>query len=399
MRLLSTSWIALILFAGGAAAQEPAPMPREEPLKYPTGLKVPADIDEQIKLSWLRHKGKMQALPKVTASEFDWRTLGLDIPVENQGNCGSCWDFSGTDGAGYALVKAGKLDKSELLSKQQVLDCERTNGGCNGDWPSTPLKYAKEHGIAKHADYGPYLARRGSCKQLDDSKYLKIKDWGYVGSEQGVPPTQAIKDAMAKYGPIPCAVAADSSFNNPGDRVIRGSNRGINHAVIIVGWKDDPSLPEGGYWIMRNSWDKSWGMGGYCKIAYGAKSIGYGAIWVDAGQSPTPPDPVPPNPDPPGPTPKGFTGTVTTVYANGVIVSIKTGGAPAEGLDAELKAAGLDPRIILHVIKLIKDLKAKDWDAVLDDIAKILESVLSEKNNKPKDREKMPDGPPCCGKE
>jgi len=392
MRLLSTSWIALILFAGVAAAQEPAPMPREEPLKYPTGLKVPADIDEQIKLSWLRHKGKMQALPKVTASEFDWRKMGLDIDAEQQGNCGSCWNFSGSDTVGSALIRAGVLNKTDTISKQYIMDCNR-NGGCNGDWPSTPIDHAKKVGIPTTAAYGPYEARRSQCKSFDTARLLKIKDWGYVGSEQGVPPVQSIKDALAKYGPLAVAVAADSAMNNPGDKVIRGSSRSINHAVILVGWKDDPSLSEGGYWIMRNSWGKSWGENGYCKIAYGAKSIGYGAIWVDAGADPGPTPPVPPVPPVP-PTPgKGFTGTVVTVYENGVITNISVGKSAAD-VEEQLKAAGVDPRIVIHVIALIKHLKAKDWDAVLDDISKIMTDILAEKNNKPKDR--MPKGEPDC---
>jgi hypothetical protein len=394
MRKTMNKLLLAVLILGMAApvvAQVPepiGPMPKEEALKFPTGAKPPADLAERIKLSWLRNQKAIKDLPKATAAEFDWRKNGLGIDAENQGNCGSCWNFSGSDAVGSALIRAGIMPKSDTVSKQYTMDCG-SNGGCNGDWPENPIKWCKDKGLPTTANYGPYQARRENCKAVDSARFLKIKDYGYVGSENGVPPVQSIKDAMSKYGPLACAVAADSSFNNPGSNVIRGRNGSVNHAVILVGWKDDSTLTEGGYWIMRNSWGKSWGENGYCRIAYGAKSIGYGALWIDAGQSP---DPVPPGPDPvpPGPTPdgKGFTGSVTYTYSKGVLIGVKTG--TAEGVEGELQAAGVSPKIIIHIISLIRHLKAKDWDAVLDDISAIMQDVLSEKSNKPRDR--MPKG-------
>ena len=44
------------------------------------------------------------------------------------------------------------------------------------------------------------------------------------------------------------------------------------HWVVIVGWKDDPEMPAGGYWICRNSWGEKWGEKGYFKSAYGDKT-------------------------------------------------------------------------------------------------------------------------------
>lgn len=45
------------------------------------------------------------------------------------------------------------------------------------------------------------------------------------------------------------------------------------HWVVIVGWRDDPEVKNGGYWICRNSWGDRWGDHGYFKIAYGECGI------------------------------------------------------------------------------------------------------------------------------
>lgn len=40
------------------------------------------------------------------------------------------------------------------------------------------------------------------------------------------------------------------------------------HAMLLVGYEDDESVPGGGYFIVRNSWGENWGNGGYAKMPY-----------------------------------------------------------------------------------------------------------------------------------
>jgi hypothetical protein len=57
---------------------------------------------------------------------------------------------------------------------------------------------------------------------------------------------------------------------------------GMDHGVIIVGWKDDPSIGNGGYWICKNSWGENWGYNGFFNIEYGSHYIDtYEIHWVD----------------------------------------------------------------------------------------------------------------------
>lgn len=82
--------------------------------------------------------------------EVDWVARGKVSPVKNQGRCGSCWAFSATGVAESWALMSGK---TVSLSEQQLVDCSRPYGnqGCNGGWPSSALKYIKDHGIASES--------------------------------------------------------------------------------------------------------------------------------------------------------------------------------------------------------------------------------------------------------
>jgi C1A family cysteine protease len=223
----------------------------------------------------------------------------------------NCWDFSGT-----CMVEAANIFTTTLpdnsaasqLSEQYTLDqCDGSNGGCGGDNNTTVLQDAKTGGLPLTSVYGPYTANEGSCK-LPRARIkttpgvgllYTISDWGYVGTQAGVPATELIKAAMLQYGPIGVAIAADNAFerwgdSGPNDATFPGSGaRDIDHDVVLVGWDEVRRA-----WKLRNSWGPDWCNGGYIWIAYGANLVGYEAVWCTAGT----PVPRPPPPPPPPPT-------------------------------------------------------------------------------------------------
>lgn len=324
MFFIGLAWIcfASIMPLGG---QAPAPKPQPEPQKkvdHGRGRKIIDPVAHK-RLFEAHHTAEriahLKRLPKATQAKFDCRavpvtngTVSWVPPVVDQGQCGSCWDFSGTCVCTCAFLKAmGQSAYPGPLSEQYTLDCGQ-NGGCNGDDNTTVCIWAKSTGLPTTAQYGPYQGSAGSCKVGTDTLY-KITDWGYVttGNNQSVAATQDIKNAMLAYGPIGCGVDASSSaWTSYTTGILSGSpSTNIDHDVVLVSWDD--TLGPSGCFCVRNSWSNTWGNpcggteGGYAWIPYGDFGIGWEAIWVTvtAQPSPTPPGPtpVPPGPVPPVP--------------------------------------------------------------------------------------------------
>ena len=74
-----------------------------------------------------------------------------------------------------------------------------------------------------------------------------------------------MKAAVAQ-APISVSIEADRSvFQQYTSGVFDSSACGTNtdHATLVVGYASDS---DGEYWIMKNSWDKTWGEEGYMRV-------------------------------------------------------------------------------------------------------------------------------------
>lgn len=283
---------------GPASSPAPAAPPKAKVRPRQRGHVRPANLAEMIAQSHQRHFQRLKQLPRATAASFDARAQGWVGPIKDQGQCGSCWDFSGTGVVEIAYNKAGLGGGAStfILSEQYTLDCGQ-NGGCNGDDNTTVLAWAKSTGLPLTSAYGPYTGGPGQCNYSSSMPLFKIADWGFADSNggQGVTSVADIKAAILAYGCVGAAVAADNSFENWGDdnpsfnAPFQGSgSTNIDHDIELVGWQDDTSQA-GGYWILRNSWGTDWGVGGYMAIAYGANLVGTESVFALPPTGPTPP--------------------------------------------------------------------------------------------------------------
>ena len=165
------------------------------------------------------------------------------------------------------------------VSEQNVMDCNSAGKDCGGGWPSDAYDYIQNSGVASATD-DPYVGRRVTPCNNSLSKPYKAEIWGYVGSDDGIPPQDKMKADLIAYGPLSIGIDATPLFSsfasNPGEVFNEGASGEVNHCVTLIGWDDDMQA-----WLIKNSWGPGgWGQGGYGWVSYYTNKVGKGAAWV-----------------------------------------------------------------------------------------------------------------------
>lgn len=226
-----------------------------------------------------------------TPQSVDWSTQGATSPVKNQGDCGSCWAFSATEGIESSIYMA--TGEMPVLSTQQLISCDNEDGGCNGgDLPSA-LDYVKDAGgidtAADYPDTSHKKGKTGKCK-WDRNEVATVTSYNYAipPCDSGACQNQNEDDlaaAVAKYGPISICLGATDSWDEYNSGILQGkcsSNAAdMNHCVQIVGFE------KGSFWKVRNSWGTAWGESGFIRLPYGENACGVAneAVVVQATSS------------------------------------------------------------------------------------------------------------------
>ena len=217
---------------------------------------------------------------------IDWSKSFQD--ARNQGGCGSCWAFA-TAGASEANWWNSNQDQKKIyLSTQQLVDCDKNTGGCNGGWFDAALDYVQETGLVEEKNY-PYKAVEGNCNVPGTAQKYAIKEFKscYMCNDMNT------WYSLLQKGPIAVALDASGIFNYQGG-IMKLTNCGQpNHAVIAIGWNRDQT---GEYLILRNSWSTYYGENGNFRVYFNDadKTCGltfHAFLPIFAGNPPPPPPP------------------------------------------------------------------------------------------------------------
>jgi C1A family cysteine protease len=200
---------------------------------------------------------------------FDWRDKGGVNPVQNQGQCGSCWAFSA-----MASVEGAHFAKNKELvkvSEQQLVDCAGSygNSGCQGGLMDHAFEYIiAKGGICKEEDY-KYVGKGSQCRASKCSPAVRL-----TGFKTVKPMNETSLAKALKMAPVAIAIEASKlAFQFYSSGVFDGEcGTQLDHGVAVVAMgKTDEGIP---YWVVRNSWGAAWGESGYIRMIRGKNKCG-----------------------------------------------------------------------------------------------------------------------------
>jgi C1A family cysteine protease len=201
-------------------------------------------------------------------ASFDWISKGKTTPVKNQEQCGSCWAFSATENIESVWMIAKDLTSADFkpLAPQQIVDCDKNDGGCNGGDTPTAYEYViKAGGQDTEASY-PYHAVNQACQFKPADVEVKIASYKRITGEENM------LDATATVSPLSiCVDAAQWQFYSSGVMTPSQCGNSLDHCVQIAGYDTSANPP---YWNVRNSWGTDWGMSGYIRLEFGHDTCG-----------------------------------------------------------------------------------------------------------------------------
>lgn len=278
------------------------------------------DIDEEPPISVREYLEDIPAEGNAPNAEipssYDPRTEAGIPDVRDQGSLGTCWAHSVMCMIEMDIWKNQKKipadynDMSEfqttffmnhpwkdplgLCSDDNFYTTDQKDGGLSSRWAdiggnTTFTKFMLMDWVGSvsekeypETEYSKLCA--ASINAALDDKYAIQSDIAHVQDVYVINSDDhdVMKQMIMDHGAVGISYYSktDSFYNSSTYAYYCNEEHSTNHAVAIIGWKDDfskdsfLSQPEkGGAWLVRNSWGSRWGDNGYFWISYEDKSF------------------------------------------------------------------------------------------------------------------------------
>lgn len=248
----------------------------------------------------------------------------------SQGNCGSCYAFSGAQVLQMRfrirlLQKHGILYPLEL-SWKSATQCSPYTEGCNGGFAYLVFKQAAETGLPLAECDARALPERldDSCDWAcyrNNSMLFYAKAYGQTGGFAQGADEESIMREIYKNGPVIMSFSTSAalefiynngvSYRNTTEVMTLFKNKDVpqepastnpkilpwrytTHSILCVGFGEELDYSTGyvqKYWIVRNSWGQDWGINGYALMRRGKNdaALETSAPWVEPDMDRLPP--------------------------------------------------------------------------------------------------------------
>ena len=140
--------------------------------------------------------------------------------------------------------------------------------------------------ILKNILFKFQIIKKNQCRHQDSEFNAKIRSYKFINYNQVN--DEALKRAIVEIGPIAITIntnmgitGSNSKFGQYKSGIFNDLNdcgqSGADHAVSVVGYGSENGQD---YFIIRNTWGRTWGENGYIRIARNKRMCNVGAYAV-----------------------------------------------------------------------------------------------------------------------
>lgn len=219
--------------------------------------------------------GKKRGLP----SSYDYRDVGRNTKVRNQGIYGTCWSFASLTALETAMDPVERKEFSaDHMSLRNSFSLNQKDGGMYT--MSMAYLLGWQGPVLEEEDpYGDDVSPEGLTPSVHVQEIQILPSGDF----------EAIKRAVFLYGGVQSSLHTSITgyqsrsvyYNAEESAYCYGGDGEPNHDVVIVGWDDGyprqnfPREPPGdGAFLCVSSWGEEFGDGGYFYVSYYDSNIG-----------------------------------------------------------------------------------------------------------------------------